>query len=140
MEEKWYSTEAHGGGDNVQDEQKKRKSVSASSSSASIRQSLENLLSSSSVSLDLSKKDLQHLTEDIYKLLNLKNLYLEGNALSVIPEDFFQHLPNLVWLDLRYNRIKELPPGIGCHKQLKTLLLERNPIKRLPVELEMTWG
>ncbi|XP_048362110.1 leucine-rich repeat-containing protein 27 isoform X2 [Sphaerodactylus townsendi] len=135
MEEKWYSTEAHGGGDNVQDEQKKRKSVSASSSSASIRQSLENLLSSSSVSLDLSKKDLQHLTEDIYKLLNLKNLYLEGNALSVIPEDFFQHLPNLVWLDLRYNRIKELPPGIGCHKQLKTLLLERNPIKRLPVEL-----
>nr|XP_056706234.1 leucine-rich repeat-containing protein 27 [Euleptes europaea] len=135
MEEKWSSTEAHSGGDSLQSEQKKRKSVSASSSSRCIRDSLENLLSTSSVSLDLSRKELQHLTEDIYKLLNLQNLHLEGNALSVIPEDFFQHLPNLVWLDLRYNRIKEIPPGVGCHKQLKTLLLERNPIKRLPVEL-----
>ncbi|KAJ7324098.1 hypothetical protein JRQ81_017118, partial [Phrynocephalus forsythii] len=59
----------------------------------------------------------------------------KGNALSVIPEDFFERLPNLVWLDLRYNNVKELPSGIGCHKQLKTLLLERNPIKRLPIEL-----
>uniref|UniRef100_A0A803TU17 Leucine rich repeat containing 27 n=1 Tax=Anolis carolinensis TaxID=28377 RepID=A0A803TU17_ANOCA len=64
-----------------------------------------------------------------------RHLHLEGNTLSVIPEDLFQQLPNLVWLDLRYNKIKELPPGIGCHKQLKTLLLEGNPIKRLPVEL-----
>ncbi|XP_015282370.1 PREDICTED: leucine-rich repeat-containing protein 27, partial [Gekko japonicus] len=103
-------------------------------SSRCIHKSLENLVSSSVESLDLSRKDLQHLTEDIYKLFNLKHLYLEGNSLSVIPEDFFQHLPYLVWLDLRYNRIKELPPGIGSHKQLKTLLLERNPIKRLPVE------
>ncbi|KAH0623638.1 hypothetical protein JD844_006606 [Phrynosoma platyrhinos] len=138
MEDKQSPTEdggGGGGGDNLHNLQNKRKSHSASSSSRCIRQSLENLLSNSSVSLDLSRKDLQHLTEDIYKLFNLKHLHLEGNALSVIPEDFFQHLPNLVWLDLRYNRFKELPSGIGCHKQLKTLLLERNPIKKLPVEL-----
>ncbi|XP_060097368.1 leucine-rich repeat-containing protein 27 isoform X1 [Heteronotia binoei] len=134
MEEKWSSEGTRGGGDNLQNEQKKRKSITASSSLTNIHNSVENLISSSSDSLDLSRKDLQHITEDIYKLLNLKHLYLEGNALSVIPEDFFQHLPNLVWLDLRYNIIKELPSRIGCHKQLKTLLLERNPIKRLPVE------
>ncbi|XP_054828832.1 leucine-rich repeat-containing protein 27-like [Eublepharis macularius] len=135
MEEKWSSTETCADGDNLQNEQKMGKSGSASASASSrcISKTLEDL-PNSSVSLDLSRKDLQHLTDDIYNLLNLKHLHLEGNALSVIPEDFFQHLPNLVWLDLRYNRIKELPPGIGCHKQLKTLLLEGNPIKRLPVE------
>ncbi|XP_066478669.1 leucine-rich repeat-containing protein 27 [Tiliqua scincoides] len=133
MEEKWSSTET-GGGDYLQNSQNKR-TDSASSSSRCIRQTIENLVSNSSVSLDLSRKDLQHLTADIYQLLNLKHLHVEGNALSLIPEDFFQHLPNLVWLDLRYNKIKELPSGIGCHKQLKTLLLERNPIKRLPAEL-----
>uniref|UniRef100_A0A2K6SM56 Leucine rich repeat containing 27 n=1 Tax=Saimiri boliviensis boliviensis TaxID=39432 RepID=A0A2K6SM56_SAIBB len=64
-----------------------------------------------------------------------KQLHLERNALCVIPQDFFQLLPNLTWLDLRYNRIQALPSGIGSHKHLKTLLLERNPIKMLPVEL-----
>uniref|UniRef100_A0A2I2YM96 Leucine rich repeat containing 27 n=1 Tax=Gorilla gorilla gorilla TaxID=9595 RepID=A0A2I2YM96_GORGO len=62
-------------------------------------------------------------------------LHLQRNALCVIPQDFFQLLPNLTWLDLWYNRIKALPSGFGAHKHLKTLLLERNPIKMLPVEL-----
>uniref|UniRef100_A0A6J0TQ24 Leucine-rich repeat-containing protein 27 isoform X1 n=1 Tax=Pogona vitticeps TaxID=103695 RepID=A0A6J0TQ24_9SAUR len=135
MEEKGSSPETDAGGDNLQNVQNQSKLNSASSSSRCIRQSLENLVSTSSISLDLSRKDLQHLTEDIYKLYNLKHLHLEGNSLSVIPEDFFERLPNLVWLDLRYNKFKELPSGIGCHNQLKTLLLERNPIKRLPIEL-----
>nr|XP_017818783.1 leucine-rich repeat-containing protein 27 isoform X1 [Callithrix jacchus] len=64
-----------------------------------------------------------------------KQLHLQRNALRVIPQDFFQLLPNLTWLDLRHNRIEALPSGIGSHKHLKTLLLERNPIKMLPVEL-----
>ncbi|XP_057264647.1 leucine-rich repeat-containing protein 27 [Pezoporus wallicus] len=62
-------------------------------------------------------------------------LHLEGNVISTLPEDLFQKLPHLVWLDLRYNKIKALPPGIGFHRQLKTLLLERSPIKELPAEL-----
>ncbi|XP_076194134.1 leucine-rich repeat-containing protein 27 [Aptenodytes patagonicus] len=65
----------------------------------------------------------------------LEYFHLEGNVISTIPEDLFQKLPYLVWLDLRYNKIKALPPGIGYHRQLKTLLLERNPIKELPAEL-----
>uniref|UniRef100_A0A8C6YE61 Leucine rich repeat containing 27 n=1 Tax=Naja naja TaxID=35670 RepID=A0A8C6YE61_NAJNA len=133
MEEKWYYIENNGSGDNRQNTQ--RRSDSVSSSSRRIHRALEKLVSNSAVSLDLSRKDLQHLTAEIYRLFNLRYLHLEGNALSVIPEDFFQSLSNLTWLDLRYNKLKELPSGIGCHKQLKTLLLERNPIKRLPVEL-----
>ncbi|CAI5774816.1 leucine-rich repeat-containing protein 27 isoform X2 [Podarcis lilfordi] len=133
MEEKWTSSETDGaGGDNAEN---KRRGDSDSGSSSRICQALDKLESNSTISLDLSRKDLQHLTDDIYKLLNLRHLHLEGNVLSIVPEDFFQNVPNLVWLDLRYNKIQELPPGIGCHKQLKTLLLERNPIKRLPVEL-----
>ncbi|XP_062491150.1 leucine-rich repeat-containing protein 27 isoform X2 [Pezoporus occidentalis] len=71
----------------------------------------------------------------MYRLPNIKYLHLEGNVISTLPEDLFQKLPHLVWLVLRYNKIKALPPGIGFHRQLKTLLLERSPIKELPAEL-----
>ncbi|CAM5157159.1 leucine-rich repeat-containing protein 27 [Chelonia mydas] len=130
-----FSEESCGGGDYLENDYQKKRNLSGSSSSKYIRKAVEDTLSTPSNTLDLSRKKLQHLTEEIYKLPNLKHLHLEGNALAIIPKDLFQQLPNLVWLDLRHNKIKTLPPGIGCHKQLKTLLLERNPIKRLPVEL-----
>ncbi|XP_062071138.1 leucine-rich repeat-containing protein 27 [Lepus europaeus] len=95
---------------------------------------LEGVLSCSSPVLDLSQSGLRHLGE-LFKIPSLQQLHLQRNALCAIPKDFFQLLPNLTWLDLRYNRIKALPSGIGAHKHLKTLLLERNPIKMLPVEL-----
>ncbi|XP_038266142.1 leucine-rich repeat-containing protein 27 [Dermochelys coriacea] len=130
-----FSEESCGGGDYLENDYQKKRNLSGSSSSKYIRKAVEDTLSTPSNTLDLSRKKLQHLTEEIYKLPNLKHLHLEGNALAIIPKDLFQQLPNLVWLDLRHNKIKTLPPGIGCHKQLKTLLLERNPIKRLPLEL-----
>nr|XP_044997607.1 leucine-rich repeat-containing protein 27 isoform X4 [Jaculus jaculus] len=93
----------------------------------------ENIFSCSPI-LDLSQRGLYHLGE-FFKIPSLQQLYLQRNALSRIPKDFFQMLPNLTWLDLRYNQIRTLPSGIGLHKHLKTLLLERNPIKILPVQL-----
>ncbi|XP_037065396.1 leucine-rich repeat-containing protein 27 isoform X1 [Peromyscus leucopus] len=96
--------------------------------------SFEGVIFSSSPILDLSQRGLSHLGE-FFKIPNLQQLHLQRNSLSGIPRDFFQLLPNLTWLDLRYNKIKALPSGIGSHKHLKTLLLERNPIKMLPVEL-----
>ncbi|XP_029776544.1 LOW QUALITY PROTEIN: leucine-rich repeat-containing protein 27 [Suricata suricatta] len=97
-------------------------------------QGADGVLLSSSTILDLSQSGLHHL-EEISNVPNLKQLHLQRNALRELPPDFFQLLPNLTWLDFRYNRIKALPSGIGSHKHLRTLLLERNPIKTLPVEL-----
>nr|XP_021493518.1 leucine-rich repeat-containing protein 27 [Meriones unguiculatus] len=94
----------------------------------------EGVIFSSSSVLDLSQKGLCHLGEFL-KVPHLQQLHLQRNSLIRIPKDFFQLLPNLIWLDLRYNKIRALPSGIGSHKHLKTLLLERNPIKMLPVEL-----
>ncbi|XP_034519351.1 leucine-rich repeat-containing protein 27 isoform X2 [Ailuropoda melanoleuca] len=102
--------------------------------SREVHKAVKGVIFSSSSILDLSQSGLHHLGE-IFKIPNLKQLHLQRNALCEIPKDFFQLLPNLTWLDLRYNRIKALPSGIGSHKHLKTLLLERNPIKMLPVEL-----
>ncbi|XP_066457284.1 leucine-rich repeat-containing protein 27 [Eleutherodactylus coqui] len=86
--------------------------------------------------LDLSKKKLQHLSEDLYRNRScIKNLHLEGNALCSVPENLFLHLPHLVWLDLRNNEITSLPSMIGRHRHLQYLLLEGNPIKVLPIEL-----
>nr|XP_033798647.1 leucine-rich repeat-containing protein 27 isoform X3 [Geotrypetes seraphini] len=101
-----------------------------------IRGNIYNIKSSSSGTLDLSRKNIHYIDKDLYKVSNVQHLHLEGNALSIIPEDFFQQLPNLLWLDLRNNNIAALPSGIGTHRQLKSLLLEGNPIKSLPVELE----
>eukprot|EP00079_Xenopus_tropicalis_P009025 XP_002932700.2 PREDICTED: leucine-rich repeat-containing protein 27 [Xenopus tropicalis] len=97
-----------------------------------------SVLTSSTLSntLDLSKKKLCHLDEDLYKdTTSIQNIHLEWNALSSVPENLFIQLPCLVWLDLRYNQITSLPATIGEHRQLKYLLLEGNPIKALPVEL-----
>ncbi|XP_008058412.1 leucine-rich repeat-containing protein 27 isoform X1 [Carlito syrichta] len=99
-----------------------------------VHKGIEGIFFSTSPVLDLSQSGLCHLGE-VFRIPNLQQLHLQRNALCTIPKDFFQLLPNLTWLDLRYNRIKVLPSGIGSHKHLKTLLLERNPIKMLPVEL-----
>eukprot|EP00075_Anas_platyrhynchos_P007765 XP_021128198.2 leucine-rich repeat-containing protein 27 isoform X1 [Anas platyrhynchos] len=124
----------NGSGDNSGDKYHKQSS-SGSNSSEEIRKAIEECMSSASSTLDVSRKNIKHLTEEIYKLPDVKHFHLEGNAISMIPEDLFQKLPHLVWLDLRFNKITALPPGIGYHRQLKTLLLERNPIKELPTEL-----
>ncbi|XP_066210957.1 leucine-rich repeat-containing protein 27 isoform X2 [Saccopteryx leptura] len=104
------------------------------SSPRNIPESVRKVIFSSSPILDLSQSGLHHL-EDILKIPTLQQLHLQRNALCTIPEDFFRLLPNLTWLDLRHNRVQELPRGIGSLRYLKTLLLERNPIKMLPVEL-----
>ncbi|XP_067828583.1 E3 ubiquitin-protein ligase LRSAM1-like isoform X2 [Heptranchias perlo] len=84
-------------------------------------------------SLDLCKKNLTCLECDMPRCI--EHLYLEGNLLQELPDELFNHLPQLVWLDLRKNRLQKLPAGIGNHRCLRTLLLETNPLRELPVEL-----
>ena len=67
---------------------------------------------------------------------SFQHLYLEQNNLISLPENFFDCLHNLKWLDLRRNYLTHLPSAyIGRHKRLKTLLLEDNELKTLPLEL-----
>ncbi|XP_053477635.1 leucine-rich repeat-containing protein 27 isoform X1 [Ictalurus furcatus] len=85
--------------------------------------------------LYLSRQKLKVIPDCVCKYTPLKNLYLEGNELSSLPDNLFSSLPHLLWLDLRNNQLTCLPVDIGQHRCLKTLLLEGNPITELPVEL-----
>ncbi|CAG9761145.1 unnamed protein product [Ceutorhynchus assimilis] len=62
-------------------------------------------------------------------------LFLEKNFLTRLPKNFFHELRNLKWLDLRHNRLEELPKSIAHHEHLEHLLLTNNNIRKLPNEL-----
>nr|BAG58734.1 unnamed protein product [Homo sapiens] len=84
--------------------------------SKDVHKGVGGIIFSSSPILDLSESGLCRL-EEVFRIPSLQQLHLQRNALCVIPQDFFQLLPNLTWLDLRYNRIKALPSGIGAHQE-----------------------
>ena len=50
---------------------------------------------------------------------NLCGLYLTGIGLKTIPSFVFTHIPNLQWLDLRDNRVMEIPVEIVNHTKLR---------------------
>ncbi|XP_028337474.1 leucine-rich repeat-containing protein 27 isoform X2 [Physeter macrocephalus] len=93
------------------------------SPSRDAHEGVKGVILSSSAILDLSQSGLHHL-EEIFKVLNLRQLHLQQNALCTIPEHSFQWLRNLTWLDLRSNRITALPSGIGCHSAFREENLE----------------
>mmetsp|Transcript_160 Transcript_160/g.529 ORF Transcript_160/g.529 Transcript_160/m.529 type:complete len:378 (-) Transcript_160:256-1389(-) len=68
-------------------------------------------------------------------LTALECLFLEGNMIEILPDDIFDKLPSLTYLDLRNNQLAEVPPTIGEHRHLHTLLLAGNALETLPLEL-----
>lgn len=84
---------------------------------------------------DYSKKELLEIPESILRLSNLRMLYLEGNFLKTLPDNFFALLPNLTWLDIRNNQLVDIPSTICDHKNLQTLLLQNNQLEFLPNEI-----
>uniref|UniRef100_A0A672U2E1 Leucine rich repeat containing 27 n=1 Tax=Strigops habroptila TaxID=2489341 RepID=A0A672U2E1_STRHB len=130
-----YSEELYSSGDNLGDQHLNKRNSPVSDSSEEIRKAAEECLLSSSSTLDVSRKNIKHLTEEMYRLPNIKYLHLEGNVISTLPEDLFQKLPHLVWLDLRYNKIKALPPGIGRLTSLTALNLRHCPLEFPPKEV-----
>lgn len=105
--------------------------------SMAILKSFENIAKKGFDVLDLNRNGIQQIPQglDVFDLCHLKYLYLEGNSICLIPGDFFTCLHSLEWLDLRNNKVQEIPRTVGEHKNLKTLLLGRNKLTYLPTEL-----
>lgn len=87
--------------------------------------------------LDLSNWDasdqerLDHIPVEVFGLIQLERLNLDGNALTIIP-DGIDRLQNLIFLDLKRNRLTALPNGIGRLKNLVRLDLSFNELESLP--------
>lgn len=106
----------------------------------------------SSPCLDLSRKDISDLPEEITRcehlevqiptflmLINMsvyfQCLYLEGNRLTSLSASLFSFCPNLHWLDLRNNLLTHLPPSIHILRCAEYLLLLLR--KKLAAEWDM---
>lgn len=102
-----------------------------------IRKAFETAAKETLDVLDLKRKNIDQIPSGLHhlKLSSLKCLYLEDNRISSLPEDFFVCLASLEWLDLRNNKLHEIPKNVGEHKSLKTLLLGRNQLTFLPAEI-----
>ncbi|RUS77823.1 hypothetical protein EGW08_014416 [Elysia chlorotica] len=91
---------------------------------------------SGSTSIDLSQMKLQAFPDDLLELTNLEFIYLEGNEIGYLPDEFFKFFPRLRWLDLRNNELCRIPSVyLSNHCCLRNLLLEGNNLRNLPLEL-----
>ena len=79
---------------------------------------------------------IQWIPKQLFQLSYIENLYLDNNNLELLPDKFFEKLPQLKYLDLRNNELSEIPSlGLENHKNLQVLLLSRNSITQLPLKL-----
>jgi leucine-rich repeat protein SHOC2 len=83
----------------------------------------------STESLNLNNCNIKILPPNLAQLIQLKNLYIENNKLIFIPE--IGCLIQLEDLSLENNEITLLPESFSNLKQLKSLNLNRNPLKCL---------
>ena len=84
--------------------------------------------------LNLSKKKLSELPQEIKQLKNLQKLDISKNKLKELPA-FIGSLAGLIELDASANNLEKIPAEIGYLKNLKRLNLNRNVIDSLPVEI-----
>ncbi|HAS44087.1 MAG TPA: hypothetical protein DCS93_26655 [Microscillaceae bacterium] len=115
--------------------------------------------------LQLSKNSIKNGFELLTQLAHLEVLYLQRNELTQMPEAFVdipnlrelhlnhnelgkEHLQegyalplkisfmdNLTTLNLSYNCLKRLPPGIGLLEKLDSIFLNNNQFDEFPIEL-----
>ncbi len=84
--------------------------------------------------LDLSRKKLKTVPEELKKLPNLQWLKLDRNNLKEVPS-WIGDLTSLQYLDLSNNNLVELPASIGQLENIYYLGLNRNLIENLPHEI-----
>ncbi|XP_012945974.1 leucine-rich repeat-containing protein 27 isoform X2 [Aplysia californica] len=101
-----------------------------------ILQLIANTKVMKSTSLDLSQKNLQTLPDELLELSHIEYMYLEGNDIAFLPDEFFKFFSRLRWLDLRNNQLSRIPSiFLSNHACLRNLLLEGNNLRNLPLEL-----
>ncbi|KAJ3043770.1 hypothetical protein HDV00_004176 [Rhizophlyctis rosea] len=83
--------------------------------------------------LDLRGMGLTQLPLDATKIHQLTALLIGDNKFKSIPANIVQSFPQLVFLDLSYNRITSIPPTLADLEDLELLDLEGNPdISQIP--------
>lgn len=101
-----------------------------------ILQLIANVKVSGSSILNLRRKNLQTLPEELLELTQIQYMYLEGNDIAFLPDEFFKFFPELKWLDLRHNELSRIPSiFLSNHQNLRNILLEGNNLRNLPLEL-----
>ncbi len=84
--------------------------------------------------LYISNGKIKEIPKEIGKLINLQNLTLHYNNIVEIPEEI-GNLLKLEILDFSFNRIKEIPKEIGNLSKIEVLSFGYNKIKELPKEI-----
>lgn len=83
------------------------------------------------IGLNLSRKQMETLPEEIITFSELKFLDLSHNRLSNLPDNFAR-LTKLQYLDLSYNNLPEIPSTINFLPELQNLMINNNPLITLP--------
>jgi hypothetical protein len=63
---------------------------------------------------------------------DLKELSLNYNQISWIPQNWFDHFTQIERLELTHNRLKTIPDSIRGLKNLRFLCLDKNKIEKIP--------
>lgn len=84
--------------------------------------------------LILSNNQIETLPDELFELVSLKRLYLDGNRIATLSSGIAK-LKNLVTLDLAKNRLTVLPPRLGEMQSLENLILHDNLLRELPFEI-----
>lgn len=80
--------------------------------------------------LNLRGNSIQTISDDIFFLKNLKELYMGSNQISEISLHI-ESLTNITYIDLQKNLITYIPPAVFLLPQLSKLNLKQNPIENI---------
>ncbi|MGB3949190.1 MAG: leucine-rich repeat domain-containing protein [Bacteroidia bacterium] len=86
------------------------------------------------IRLELKKKKLKQIPQEVFKFTNLQYLDLSKNKIRELPDSIAQ-LINLQHLILSKNELQELNPKIGDLKNLRTLEANNNELTALPIDI-----
>lgn len=95
---------------------------------------IDQAISANAIRIKLSHEKLSFLPKAIEKLINLEELYANGNNLDQLPSGIV-NLKKLHYLDLRDNKFKNIPIEVTLLTNLKTLRFSTNRLRSLPDEI-----